>query len=190
MVTVSSAIRIEVFLGLLAICHFNTMAMYQSLFFWIGYPIVSFVRHVLANIFASKRPYMFSDSIDASCGPSYGAPDQKCMVASFLIVAMYLQKYYEIDEAAMAFESVMCTGYIIKMFVTAFLFAFTFVLCMSQLYIGQASYDQILLGLMLGTYLAIFLHQNLKYHLKYLPLYLAQPRKVELFQLWREGKIG
>ena len=55
----------------------------------------------------------------------------------------------------------------------------TFTLLMN----GMNSYDQILLGLFLGSSLALFFHFTIKIHFKYLPIYLSKPQKYFLRKL-------
>ena len=61
---------------------------------------------------------MISDAIKTygpECSPTYGAPCLESFMSSFILISLFLDKYYEIGEDKIEFESVMCTGYIIKM---------------------------------------------------------------------------
>jgi len=95
------------------------------------------------------------------------------MVGSFVILSLYLGKYYEVGEQQVKFRSVMCTGYLIKMVVQCAMLIYLLTLGFAQIYNGQNSYDQVLMGLVIGMYVAMVLHFYLKIHFKYLQVYLA-----------------
>ena len=61
------------------------------------------------------------------------------------------------------------------MAVTSLLF---FSFCLSAytfVYLGRNTYDQVILGLVSGIFLAFFFHYTLKLKFKYLQVYLADP---------------
>ena len=96
-------------------------------------------------------------------------------MVSYLALSLYLGYYYEIGEPR-KFQSVMCTGYIIKMALTSILLFMCFVLGWALAFNGANSYDQILIGYFFGISMAAFLHYNLKVHFKFLPVYLSKPK--------------
>lgn len=158
----------------------------QALFYWFGVSMTMFTREVLANAYAIKPPFMFSDKIEATCTSTYGAPNGQVMVASYTLVTAYLHKYYEIDTRRLVFRSVMCTGYIVKMVATSAIIFYLIMLSFSQLAIGIASYDQVLLGLILGVYMALVLHFKVKIVFKYLQVIFASKSEHSGFGLvWK-----
>lgn len=120
---------------------------------------------------------MMSDDIKAygpECSPTYGSPCLESLLSSFILISLFLDKYHEVGEDKLEFESVMCTGYIIKMSVMALMLFQFFVLGISLLVSGSSTYDQILLGFLIGIILSFMLHLKLKIHFKYLPVYLSR----------------
>lgn len=91
------------------------MQQYQALHLWIGLPITMYARETLANLMAQRSPYMINDKVEGTCSQTYGAPNQAMALMSFILLSLYLQKYYEVGQPEVRFQSVMCTGYIIKM---------------------------------------------------------------------------
>ena len=89
------------------------------------------------------------------------------MLASFVTIILYLHKYYEVGEKQIEFESVMCTGYILKMAGTCILCLYNILMCFAQVYNGMNTYDQVILGFVIGAYLALFFHFRIKIHFKY-----------------------
>ena len=72
----------------------------------------------------------------------FGSPSQECLLLSFLVTTLYMNKYYEVGKQSVRFKSVMCTGYIIKMAMTAIIGSFFIMLTFAQLYLAQNdSYD-------------------------------------------------
>ena len=67
----------------------------------------------------------------------------------------------------------MCTGYIIKMGVTAFAIFVNLMIGAALVFHGYNSYDQILLGFVIGIYFAFLFHYDIKIHFKYLPVHLS-----------------
>ena len=108
------------------------------------------------------------------CSPTYGSPCLESLLSSFILISLFLDKYHEVGEEKLQFESVMCTGYIIKMSMMALMLFQFFVLGISLLVSGSSSYDQILLGFLIGIYFSFLLHFKLKIHFKYLPVYLSR----------------
>ena len=120
---------------------------------------------------------MLSDNVKSygpECSPTYGSPCLESLLASFILISVFLDKYHEEGEDKVEFESVMCTGYLIKMSLMAFMLFVFFMLGLSLLISGSSSYDQILLGYTIGIILSFLLHFKLKIHFKYLPVYLSR----------------
>ena len=63
------------------------------------------------------------------------------MVITYLIFTLYLDKYYEVGQEAVRFKSVMCTGYIIKMGLTAVVGTYMIMLVFSKVYFAINTYD-------------------------------------------------
>ena len=101
--------------------------------------------------------------IESECfSLGYGSPAPECLVLSYLATTLYLNKYYEVGKKAIKYKSVMCTGYIIKMGLTAFIGTYFIMLTFAELYLGQNSYDQVIMGYLLGAYFGFLFHNKFK----------------------------
>jgi hypothetical protein len=89
----------------------------------------------------------------------------------FLTLSLYLQKYYEVDQPPKRY-SIMCTGYIIKMAVTALSGFYFILLGFAQLYLGEMGYDQVILSYIVGAASGFIGHFALKLHFIRLNKYL------------------
>ena len=84
-----------------------------------------------------------------------------------------MDKYYQVGEKAVRFKSAMCTGYIIKMGLTSAILFIGGLFSLCLLTRGVNSYDQILLGYLMGTFISLIFHFGIKMHFINLPLYLS-----------------
>mmetsp|Transcript_36679 Transcript_36679/g.49745 ORF Transcript_36679/g.49745 Transcript_36679/m.49745 type:complete len:100 (-) Transcript_36679:41-340(-) len=82
---------------------------------------------------------------------------------TFILVSLYLHKYYEVGVPRQRM-SVFCTAYIIKMGVTAAMCIFFIFLGLSRVYLGAHSYNQVVFGGTLGIVLAAVGHYSIKPH--------------------------
>ena len=99
------------------------------------------------------------------------------LMYTFVALSLYLHQYYEVGQAPVQFESVMCTGYIVKMAVTSVMLFLMILTAFAQIYNGVNSYDQVILGFLLGSYLAFYLHFRFKIMFKFLQVRLATSKK-------------
>lgn len=74
------------------------------------------------------------------CRADFGNPSGHCMTSSFILVTLYLHKYYEVGAKVMI-RSVFCTAYIIKMALAGVIAIFLFFLAISRVYLGEHSYN-------------------------------------------------
>lgn len=78
----------------------------------------------------------------------------------------------------------MCTGYIIKMALSSIMLFGCFILGFALLYNASNSYDQIMLGYFIGISFAVLLHYSVKFHFKFLPIYLSKERDFYLRRIF------
>lgn len=174
----------NVILIILIIC-FNSMPKMKSFYLWVAVPTVIYMQAIISDLYKFPKPFQADTAISNQgfCDITFGAPNYECMITSFLWISIYLGQYYEVGEPAVRFQSVMCTGYIVKMGVQAAIFIMLSTLGFAMMYNGMATYDQILLGLFLGSAFAFLGHYVLKIHFKWLPVYISRPQKYYLRKL-------
>jgi len=108
--------------------------------------------------------------------PDFGNPSGHCMIGSFFYLSLFLYKYYEVGNKAQM-RSVFCTAYIIKMAVTCALMIDLIFVCLSRVYLGAHSYDQVIFGTSLGVVLIFILHFFASDRLKNFVQELKVPKK-------------
>lgn len=75
----------------------NLMSKPASFFFVSGLMFVQFLSRALGSIYSQPRPYWISDSIQSDqCLTSYGNPSKVLANYSFIVLTLYLHKYYEV----------------------------------------------------------------------------------------------
>ena len=121
---------------------FNLVNRMSALYIWMSTGFVIYLTFILKSIYQEERPYWKDNQIDAEdqCGASFGNPSGHCLITTFVLFTAYLNQYYEVGKKKQ-FNSIFCTGYIIKMALSAGLVIYTFFLVMSRVYLGQNSYN-------------------------------------------------
>jgi len=157
----------------------------NALYFWVTLSIVKYGDAILQSFYKGSRPSWASDNIENlyGCNKSFSSPCSACLATSYITITLYLYKYYEVGEHAVRFRSVMCTGYIIKMGLMALLIFLNLNMGFAQMYLGANSYNNVILGGLLGTLLAILFHFGLKIHFKHLQVYLSEAKNEKLRHL-------
>ena len=148
---------------------FNLMPKTKALYLWSTIAAVQYFSGLLEMVYNQPRP---CHALKQACELSQGSPEIKSIRLIYLAATLYLQKYYEVGKPPQRFQSVMCTGYIVKMAGTALTGFFFILFGFSKLYYAKASYDQVLFTYMLGLIFALGFHFCLKIHFIKLPEYL------------------
>ena len=116
---------------------FNVMEKNKVVYIWGSKFIVQYLAAIYQIIMKYRRPCQLESmrgliKIEDECYQSgYGSPASGCLILSYLATSLYLNKYYEVAKQAVKYESVMCTGYIVKMGMTAFIGAYFIMLTFS-----------------------------------------------------------
>ena len=121
---------------------FNVMEKNKVVYVWATKYLVQYIAALYQLLTRYRRPCQMEElkgqiKIEEECFDSgYGSPSQQCFILSFIATTLYLNKYYEVGKQAVRFKSVMCTGYIIKMALTAMIGSYFIMLTFAQLYLG------------------------------------------------------
>jgi hypothetical protein len=102
---------------LLAIC-FNVISKPAFLYLGCQFAFLNYLSQLLISVYNQPRPFWVSEQITSDkCYMSLGNPADTLMTNSFLLLSLYLHKYYEVGIPRKRM-SVMCTAYIVKMALT------------------------------------------------------------------------
>lgn len=142
----------------------------SALYIFAAFGFVCYLNSgVLKSIYAEPRPFWVSSEIRPErCRRDFGNPSGHAMTASFFWITLYLHQYYEVGSK-MRFRGVFCTAYIVKMALTAVLFIYLIFLGLSRVFLGEHSYNQVVHGTLIGSYLAVVLHYFVKPVVKQFP---------------------
>lgn len=131
------------------------------------------------------QPFWLNDQVKSlsgePCSLRYSAPNTGIVGLVWLIVSFYLDRYYEVGQARTRFGSVMCTGYIIKMGVTAVIGVTIISTTFAPYYLGLMTLNASVFSVALALLLAIWWHYQLKMFFKLLPLYMAESKDLTTF---------
>jgi len=168
---ISALGRFPVHLFILVVV-FNVVSKPAALYIWSAYSVQGLCKHTLKSWYEQPRPFYVVDNISPEhCMTDFGNPSGHMVSNVFLILTLYLHKYYEVDVAQERM-SVFCTAYIIKMAATAAGMVFLIFMGFSRVYLGAHTYNQVLFGAMIGAYLAFVGHFAFKRAFLNLPLSL------------------
>jgi len=160
----------------------------DSLFILTTYFMIIWLGSLLQMLYRGERPFwaLKGDvkNLAGGCLLTYGGPSTGVMMATYLMLTLYLNYYYQVGEPPKQFASVMCTGYIIKMGITSFTLTALIGFGLTNVYLGVNSYDQTLLAVVLAAYFAFWFHFKLKIHFKLLPYYMSQKNFVWTLCPW------
>ena len=81
--------------------------------------------------------------------------------STFTLITIYLHFYYDIGVKPKKMN-VFCTAYIIKMALTAIGAIYLILLAISRVYLGAHSWNQVLFGALIGSFLAFIGHYTFK----------------------------
>ena len=156
------------------LCSFNMVNRMSALYIWMACCFSVYLTSVLKSAYGEGRPFWESGDITpADCVLDLGNPSGHCLTASFILLTLYLNQYYEVGRRQV-FRTIFCTGYIVKMGLTALLLSFLIMLMFSRVYLGEHSINQVIFGTSIGVVLSVSMHYSLKPFLKRMPAYLRE----------------
>jgi membrane-associated phospholipid phosphatase len=141
---------------------FNLNSKSAGCYLWSSWAFVNFLCTILKSAYEEKRPNWVQAHIKPlECQLGFGNPSGHVMGTSFLLCAIYLGAYYEVNMPRQKM-SVFCTAYIVKMATTCGIVIGIMLLSMSRVYLGVHTWNEVLFGASLGMVLAFGLHNTVR----------------------------